>query len=306
MITLNLLVSITNIALVILVIIIALILILGFFISKSIFQPKRFGYERTKEIEIENKFYDENFLSNYMIEDVHTTSNKLSLHAHLINQSSDKTIIIMHGHTYTLYGSYKYASLFLKKGYNVLMPDQRYHGLSEGENCTLGYREKDDLLKWIEYIKEVIPESKTLGLHGESMGAATVLLGGHHPDVNFIIEDCSFSDLKTETTDILKKSVKLPKLMVYPTHLMSVLLYKAPLLKVNPIKNLKNIKAPILFIHGDNDNFIDITHFYSLTSLKKDIDSTYICQGADHAQSYQTNRKLYEETVSKFLSKNQI
>lgn len=284
-----------------LLIIVLLVLLLSYIIAKSIFKPRTFGYDHTKEIETEKNFYNEDYLSSFEVSEIYEESDSLKLHAHYIDNNSTKTMIIMHGHTYTLFGSYKYAKIFLDRGYNVLLPDQRYHGHSEGKNCTLGYLEKDDLHMWIDFIKKENPLNEVIGLHGESMGAATVLLGGDHQDVNFIIEDCSFSDLKTETAEILKKSVHLPKVFVYPTHLLSVLFFKAPLLKVNPGKNIENIKAPILFIHGKEDSYIKLSHFERLTESKKESDSTYICLGADHAQSFEKDSVKYTEVVNEFL-----
>lgn len=275
---------------------------LSFFISKSIFKPKKWGVEESYQNEIETKRFDPKYFEQFKIEDVYMESFKLKLHAKLINQNSDKTMIFMHGHTFTLYGSYKYASMFLKKGYNVLMPDQRYHGTSKGKNCTLGYREADDLNNWIDYIKKVFPNNQVLGIHGESMGAATVLLAGHLKDVSFVISDCAFSDLKTQTTDILWKNFKIPKFIVYPTSLISRIVYKAPLLKINPMNNVENIKAPILFIHGDSDTYIGLDHLARNQLNKKEIDKVYVCKGADHAQSFATDKVEYEKQVDDFLN----
>lgn len=278
-----------------------IVLLFGHFIAKSIFKPRKYGYEQTFDIEVDSKYINKDEYDTMNREEIYEYSGKLKLHAHYINNDSDKTIIIMHGHTYTLFGSYKYANYFLRLGYNVLMPDQRYHGLSDGKNCTLGYKEKDDLEMWIEYIMKRNPHNQVLGLHGESMGAATVLLGGHNQHVDFVISDCSFSDLKTETLDIVNGKFHLPKFLIYPTDWMSRLFFHAPLLHINPYKNIKNITAPILFIHGDSDKFINIKHFEKLLLFQKNSDSSYICEGADHAMSYHTNPERYEETVQAFL-----
>lgn len=280
-----------------------LVIIFGLaaFISTSVFKPKKWEITESYNCEIENKRFNPEFYEKYNIEDVYIDSFGLKLHAHLINQNSDKTIIFMHGHTFTLFGSYKYAQMFLKKGYNVLMPDQRYHGASEGKNCTLGYQEAKDLNNWIDYVKTIFPNNQILGIHGESMGAATVLLGGHNKAVSFVISDCSFSDLKTQTTDILWKNFKIPKFIVYPTDLASRILYKAPLLKIKPMSNIENIKAPILFVHGDSDKYIGLDHLARNQLYKKDIDKVYVCKGADHAQSFATDRIEYENQVNDFL-----
>lgn len=278
-----------------------IILALSSFISKQVFKPAIWDYQKTYDYEVEKGHFDPEYFSTYNIEDVYITNNGLKLHGKFINQNTDKTIIIMHGHTYTLYGSYKYSKMFLDKGFNVLMPDQRYHGLSEGKNTTLGFLESKDLNQWIEFISKKITNNRVLGLHGESMGAATVLLGGHHSSVSFIISDCSFSNLKIQTQDIIAKSSIIPRSIIYPIALISRVLYKAPLLKINPITNIKNITAPILFIHGDSDTYIGLDHLNRLAKDKKETDEVYVCTGANHAQSFNTNSELYEKTVDVFL-----
>lgn len=278
-----------------------LLIALSRFIAKQVFRPKTWGYQETYDYELKNKCFDDEYLSTVTIENVFIDNDALRLHGQWINQNSDKTIIIMHGHTYTSYGSYKYSTLFLKAGYNVLMPDQRYHGLSDGRNTTLGYKEANDLHEWIQFVKDTVESSRIIGLHGESMGGATVLLAGHNEAVNFVISDCSFSDLKRQIQDVLKRSFKIPRFFIYPVALISRLLYNAPLLKVSPIKNIPSIKAPILYIHGDLDSYVNIEHFNRLIQGKKSIDHSYLCTGANHAQSYTTNKELYESAVTKFL-----
>lgn len=276
---------------------------LSIYVARSIFRPKKWETDASREYEIENKRYSSDYMTGFDIKDVRIESEGLRLYGQLINQNAARTVIIMHGHTYTLYGSYKYARMFLERGYNVLMPDQRYHGRSEGRNCTLGYKESGDLHRWIEFIDREIPGNEVLGLHGESMGAATVLLGGDCEAVDFVIEDCSFSDMKTQITDLMWKRFRIPGFVIYPVDFFSRLLYDAPLLKINPIDNIGNIKVPLLLIHGDDDKYVGLDHFERLSEKKKDTDSTYVCRGAAHAQSFATDKQLYEQKVDAFLKK---
>lgn len=267
-----------------------------------VFRPKKWGYDQSRAVEIERGRFNPVETAELNILDVYTKSSGLKLHGHLINRKKDRTIIFMHGHCFTLFGSYKYMKIFLDRGFNVLMPDQRYHGLSEGKNCTLGYEESNDLHRWIEFIKTEIPETEIIGLHGESMGAATVLLGGHHKAVDFVISDCSFSELKVQVADVLRKRFKIPGFIVYPAHLFSLLLFNAPLLRINPADSVQNIKAPILFIHGESDSYVPVKHLNKLTEHKKGVDSVYICRGADHAKSFETNPLEYERIVDDFIN----
>lgn len=288
-----------------LLIILLLVIGVSFYISKSIFKPNVWDYDETYKHELEQGLIDEQFLSKYSIEDVSIINDGLKLHAKLINNHSEKSIIIMHGHTFSLFGSYKYIKIFLNLGFNILMPDQRYHGLSEGKSTTLGYKEANDLEAWTKYIQEIIVETKIIGYHGESMGAATVLLNGHNQNINFIISDCGFSDLGQQTKELLWRKFKIPSFMVYPTHILSSILYGAPLLKIRPIDNIRNITVPILFIHGDSDTYISLNHVESLNNVAKD-SKIYLAKGANHAKSIQTNFDMYNKEILTFLKERDI
>ena len=284
--------------------IITIILLLSFYIAKTIFKPKIYQYDETKKIELEKNYFTQELFNKYNIQDVYIKDN-IKLHAQYINQNSSKTVIIMHGYTYSLYGSYKYAHTYLELGYNVLLPDQRYHGLSEGKNTTLGYLEQKDLNNWIEYILKQNSKNRVLGVHGESMGAATVLLSGNNENISFVVSDCSFASLKLQVQDTLSK-IHVPKWMIYPTNIVSKMFYNVSILKTAPIKNIQNISAPILLIHGSKDTYIRIHHFDLLKQNLKQNDSFYICDHADHAMSYPTDPIRYSKEIKQFLEQNNV
>jgi hypothetical protein len=293
---------------IILYIFLALVIItlgLGTYISFSIFRPKRWGVEESYLNEVNNGNIDESFMNKYDVQDVYTLSNKLKLHAKWIDNKSDKTMIFMHGHTFTLYGSYKYLPIFLNQNFNVLMPDQRYHGNSEGKFSTLGLKESEDLNNWVTFITDKNPKNRLIGVHGESMGGATVLMAAQNENINFIISDCAFSDFTLQTKELLKRKFKIPSFMVYPAALMSYILFKIPFFKIKPLNYLKNIKKPILLIHGESDQYIDKSHCHELSRII-DNSTIYLCKNADHAKSYSTNPKEYEKKVLDFLEENQI
>lgn len=283
-----------------------LVFFLSLYIVRTIFFPNKFTLEKCKEVEMEKGFFDDTFLQDKTVKDVYINNDGLKLYAKYVDNQSNKTLIIMHGYTYTHYGSYKYLKPFLKNNYNILMPDQRHHGNSEGRNTTLGGKEHLDLRAWISYIKEINPSNQVIGLHGESMGAATVLLEGHNEAVDFVISDCAFSTFQLQVEEHLWKFNRIPSFFVHTASLVGKLLYGAPITSVRPVDNVKNIKAPILLIHGSVDHYITITHFEQLKNETTDKDTIYLCEGADHAESYQTNPSRYDEIVTKFLADNNM
>lgn len=88
---------------------------------------------------------------------------------------SDKTVICVHGYTSHAEREWAFPGLFyLSLGYNVLIPYQRAHGLSEGKYISFGALERLDMADWVSKVNTLHPAGKIL-IHGLSMGGAIVL-----------------------------------------------------------------------------------------------------------------------------------
>jgi alpha-beta hydrolase superfamily lysophospholipase len=82
------------------------------------------------------------------------------------------TVCMFHGHGSTKSGIFKESESFRKIGYNTLLVDFRAHGNSEGNTCTIGYDESEDVKLAYDYIKS--KGEKNIVLWGISMGAAAI------------------------------------------------------------------------------------------------------------------------------------
>ena len=71
---------------------------------------------------------------------------------------------------------YGMAHIFLSEGYNLLLPDQRAHGKSQGRTISFGIRERLDCADWIDYANFRFGAQTPIILGGVSMGGATVLM----------------------------------------------------------------------------------------------------------------------------------
>ena len=93
-------------------------------------------------------------------------------------------VIVFHGYRSTAYrdgaGMFK---LCMERGYNVLLPDMRAHGRSQGRVITLGVRERYDCLRWVEYlVKRFGSDTRILvsGCYGDDGGRASAGAGKGH------------------------------------------------------------------------------------------------------------------------------
>ena len=274
--------------------------------TKITLYPKVFNYDKTYEIEVENGSIDDKYYKELDKHDIYIDTNfGYKLHGIWIpNKNSKKTIIFSHGFTYTLYGSIKYMDMFYKKGFNVLVYDHRFHGKSGGKNCTMGYYEKYDLKSCVDFVTNKLGQDSIIGTHGESMGASTVLLhAAIDSRINFVIADCHYKSVKEEFKYRLKIEYKLPPFpIINLASLVCKIRTKAFYGDISPIKDINNIKIPILFIHGDSDKYIPCSHTMDLFNSKQGIKKLYLAGGADHAKSFVTDKIQYEKIVNEFLN----
>lgn len=224
------------------------------------------------------------------------------LHSILIKNSGNKFVIITHGHTSTKYASVKYANIFYKLGFNVLIYDLRHHGENKRCFCSMGNLESKDIIAVADYLRGRFGEDIEIGLQGESLGASSSLMAlGLDDRFSFCVEDCGFSDLHNLIQFQMKVKYNLPKFILYTAELLAIILYKDDIRKIKPIESVKRTSTPILFIHGGADKYIPFdmcSDMYDVCGSKKEI---VMFEGAGHAQSYQTNPEKYFNTVLDFI-----
>ncbi|RFU69188.1 alpha/beta hydrolase [Bacillus sp. V59.32b] len=216
-----------------------------------------------------------------------------------------KWMIICHGVTENKINSIKYMNIFLKRGFNAVIYDHRRHGGSGGRTSSYGHYEKLDLKAVVDELKRRKGSDITLGIHGESMGAATLLLyaGTIEDGADFYIADCPFSDFEAQLKHQLRKEVPLPDWMVLPIGNAFIKLRGGYRIRdISPIASVKNIRKPVLFIHSVPDDFIPVAMTKELYKAKEGAKQLYLPAVGAHAQSYNENKEEYEEVIDRFLS----
>jgi uncharacterized protein len=219
---------------------------------------------------------------------------------------SNRYVIISHGVTETKINSIKYMNLFLDRGFNAIIYDHRRHGESGGKTTSFGHYEKFDLKAVIDWLKKEKGPALTLGIHGESMGAATMLLyaGMLEDGADFYIADCPFSDLKEQLAYQLKKEYKMvPTVSIPIADFILRLREKYSIRHVSPVSVVEQIRKPILFIHSENDDFILPAMTKDLYEKKQGPKMLYLAANGRHAQSFNENPEEYQRIIDKFLSK---
>ena len=225
---------------------------------------------------------------------------------------SHRWVICMHGYHDTHESMGAFARRYWEQGWNVILPDQRGHGNSEGDYVGWGYDERLDLVSWINYAVRRDPKAEIV-LHGVSMGAATVLMatGGPLPrQVKAAISDCSYSTVEAEMRHVVLSGIKkLPNLPVpVPATALFSLLRRTVLRRKGfdlrsaaPVRAVAHSKTPTLFIHGTEDTLVPDYMMSKLYQAARCPKAFLWMPEAEHALAVGTDPELYWHTVDTFL-----
>ncbi len=246
-------------------------------------------------------------IPNFQNEDLTIESfDGLKLHAKKFfpAQNSNRWAILVHGYGRDGTFAYDYADEYLKRGWNVLIPDLRASGQSQGEFITMGALESKDIAFWTQKLP---PDAKIV-LHGVSMGAATVLLTASTQNIQnlcAVVEDCGYSSAYDMFTAQLNKIFGLPEHPVMPcANFVCKIKTSVKISDAAPLEVVNNIKVPVLFIHGDADKLVPVEmleKLYEKTTAPKE---KFIVAGAGHADSKRNDPVAYFDKVFTFLEAN--
>ncbi len=193
----------------------------------------------------------------------------------------------------------------MKLGHSALVPDHRGSGRSDGHVITFGAKESDDCLLWVDYIlKNIDPDAKII-LTGISMGAATVLVTAAKElpeNVIGVIADCGYTSAEAIIKKVMR-DMKLPVFLLYPFVVLGARIFGGfDIKKASPIEAMKQCRVPVIFFHGDTDDFVP--HSMSVENFEACIARKHLVtvKGAGHGLSYLVEPERYREELKNFFA----
>ena len=234
------------------------------------------------------------------------SDDNLTLHGFEINNQWDKWAIVIHGYGGQGVLMSGEAKIFYDLGYNVIIPDLRGCGESEGDAIGMGWLDRHDIINWIDYIISKDKNAQIV-LYGVSMGGATVMMttGENLPkNVKCAIEDCGYTSVNDEFSVQLNKLFGLPEFPVITSaSFVSSIRAGYNFTEASCVEQVKKSKTPTLFIHGDQDDFVPFEMLdivYSQANCPKE---KLVIEGAGHVESSSKAKNIYWNTVENFLRK---
>ncbi|ULQ60470.1 alpha/beta hydrolase [Brucepastera parasyntrophica] len=236
------------------------------------------------------------------------SKDRLRLHAYMIpnKNKTGRWAILCHGYTSVGTAMIKPAMTFYNMDFNILIPEARGHGMSEGNYIGMGWHDRLDIVSWINEIVRKDKDAEII-LYGVSMGGTTVMMvsGEELPEnVKAIIEDCGYSSVWEELAYQMKTLFRLPAFPVlYFASAVTGIRAGYTLGEADAVKQVAKTKTPMLFIHGDSDTFVPpymLDKVYNAAGGPKE---KLIVRGAGHGAAALADSAAYWETVKNFIDR---
>ena len=281
---------------------------IGHFAIKNIFFARRKTEEEAfNELE-HRKVYKRSDYEALSKEEITITSQegyKLQGEYITFHPDAKKVVLLIHGYTGNHLMSLQVAQIYGDYGYNILAIDARSHGKSEGIYPTYGLCEVEDARLWINKLREIEGETVRIGLHGQSMGAATALMyAGRYKDIAFVVADCPYTRAMEVLQYQFKTFAHLPAKLTYKIiNFWIKYRYRLNLDEANPLDEIIHYNGPVAFIHGKEDVTIPYTMSERMYKARNSMqDRLCLIEGAKHVEAYMYDKVAYQKAIHEIIN----
>ena len=236
------------------------------------------------------------------------------------DSAAGRTAVLVHGYTDCHVSMLPIAKVYADMGYNILLPDLHAHGLSDGDDIQMGWKDREDVIRWIGLADTLFASGKSrprIVLHGVSMGAATVMnvAGERLPEsVKCFVEDCGYTSAWDEFACQLGEQFGLPPFPVlYAASALCRLRYGWTFGEASPARQLGKKETPMLFIHGSSDDYVPSPMVFQLYNANPVypvhggefhyFNDIWIAPGSVHARSFHDYPEEYADRVERFVGR---
>lgn len=237
-----------------------------------------------------------------MKENVEIDINGETIRGVLEGKNKDKFMILVHGFTGDMRGPDnifgKLSEKLQENGISALRFSFRGTPPSDGDFQDMTVEsESEDLKKIIEYAKS--QGFERIGVLGESMGG-TIVSAVHDPGLRVIVFwypafELIDTDLKKYLTEKSQKVLS-EKGFVLDSGFKIGKKFIGEINKINLYDKIKDLKCPVLFLHGNNDVEVPYQQSEKAFELANEPKEIQIIDGADHCF-----RNEQEEVIDKTL-----
>lgn len=199
---------------------------------------------------------------------------------HLPGDSAHHTILYSHGNAEDLGHVLPVLRGLHSLGFGIISYDYRGYGQSVGGRPTVRKVVEDAEAVYRFAVHELGIEPNQMILHGRSLGSGPTLeLAVRHPVAGVVLESAFTSTYRVITR-------------------VGIL----PFDRFVNIRHIKDVRSPVLVIHGTGDRLIPIAHGRTLHALAPEPKQSFWVEGAGHNDLVHIAGEAYGDALEQFAS----
>ena len=183
------------------------------------------------------------------------------------------TIVLLHGYLQNKKSVVPWAIRLAQAGYRCAVVDLRGHGASTGDHISFGAFEAHDISAVIDDLGKRGWDVSHVGLFGVSYGASVALLtAGHDARVSSIVAFEPFASAERAVPELMRSAFAheargISDRQFAIAHLKEAKIAHFAWADADIPQALSHTRAPVLFLHGEADQWLSPDHSRELVKL---------------------------------------
>ena len=260
----------------------------------------------------ERKHQDEEalrYMRDHLVEQMVVSSDGLQIsslvcHPNLSDSLEGRgSIVLLHGIGSSRGALGPQADYLMDLGYKVIIPDQRAHGSSEGEYCSFGYHERNDVSRILDALIEQ-GDKGPFGVYGISMGGSVAAMSlASEERLSFGIIQSTFADLGQIVNDYQRNmyGLSLPLLSSRALNRAGKRADFDPD-EVSPLAVASEFEVPVFISHGTADEDISSNYSWDIFNAVQVEEKVFFpIATADHLNWWDVGGQEYKDALKGFL-----
>ena len=225
------------------------------------------------------------------------------------DRPNGSSVLLLHGIASNRAAPLDAVGMFVERGYRSLVVDLRAHGDSGGEFSTFGTLEADDTRRWIARLRSGAPDACVYAF-GQSLGGDFALQAAAAPGLCALVSESGSASLRETAFDRIGHQVHagswVGRTVLRPGvefgFLYTRMRYGLDLGSASAVASVARRGAPILLIHGVDDDNVPMRHAQMMQAANPSRVSLWLVPGAGHGGFRQAAPAEYRARIMNFLA----
>jgi alpha-beta hydrolase superfamily lysophospholipase len=223
-------------------------------------------------------------------------------------RSDGRVGVFVHGANSSRFQALEHgAEHWYRRGYGLLTMDLSGRGTSDGAYISYTINERHDVASMVQWARQRpdVDPSRVVVFGTSNGGAAAIYAAASDPDLPALALDAPYANLWDAAGTMLESRGGHPILRV-PLFVAVRLRTGFDLWSVRPEDVVTQIRAPVLFVHGDADRQVPVIHSERMHKLRRDNglpSELWVLPGGEHGFDNYPPEGIFWNRVLDFLDR---